>query len=153
MTVQIDATPGEGLELNEYSGVAGSVTFAAGQTSRTFTVEFRGDMVDEPIETLTLSIGNVPAGYVAAAPAEAVLTLVDDDHPFDAASFGVPEAAASEGGALEEVVTLEREVVLEIEDRADSAGASLDDFDGVSDGVGFRDGGRIHTSRDWCRWT
>ena len=103
-------------------------------------MEFRGDIVDEPIETLTLSIGNVPASFVAAAPAEAVLTLVDDDHPFDAASFGAAEAAASEGGALEEVVTLEREVVLEIEDRADSAGASLDDFDGVSDGVGFRDG-------------
>ena len=57
VTVPISDAPGAGLDSNEYSGVPSSVTFNAGQTSRSFTVATVDDSDDEPDRTLTLSLG------------------------------------------------------------------------------------------------
>ena len=78
-TVPLVATPGEGLGTGEYSGVPASVTFAAGETSKSFTVSGVQDTLDEPDEVLTLSLGTLPAGYVAGTTAELAITVVDDD--------------------------------------------------------------------------
>ena len=79
VTVPITATPGAGLGTGEYSGVASSVTFGAGETSKSFTMTAVQDTVDEPDEVLTLSLGTLPAGYVAGTTAELAITVVDDD--------------------------------------------------------------------------
>ena len=79
VTVPITATPGEGLGTGEYSGVASSVTFSAGETSNNFTMTAVQDTVDEPDEVLTLSLGTLPAGYVPGTAAELEITVVDDD--------------------------------------------------------------------------
>ena len=82
VTIPIEASPGTGLEANEYSGVPQNVTFTAGETSVSFTVDFHGDGEDEPNEALVLSFGTpLPAGYASVAPFETILTLVDDDTP------------------------------------------------------------------------
>ena len=78
-TVPITATPGEGLGTGEYSGVPASVTFAAGETSKSFTVTAVQDTLDEPDEVLTLSLGALPAGYVPGTTPELAITVVDDD--------------------------------------------------------------------------
>ena len=78
-TVPITATPGEGLGTGEYSGVPASVTFAAGETSKSFTVAAVQDTLDEPDEVLTLSLGALPAGYVPGTTPELAITVVDDD--------------------------------------------------------------------------
>ena len=75
----ITATPGEGLGTGEYSGVPASVTFAAGETSKSFTMTAVQDTLDEPDEVLTLSLGALPAGYVPGTTAELEITVVDDD--------------------------------------------------------------------------
>ena len=79
VTVPITATTGAGLGATEYSGVPTSVTFAAGETSKSFTVAVADDTLDEPDEELTLELGTLPDGYVPGTNGELVITVVDDD--------------------------------------------------------------------------
>ncbi|WP_420445371.1 Calx-beta domain-containing protein [Candidatus Poriferisodalis sp.] len=79
VTVPITATRGTGLGATEYSGVPASVTFAAGDTSKSFTVTAANDTLDEPDEELTLELGTLPDGYVAGTNSEVAITVVDDD--------------------------------------------------------------------------
>ena len=109
VTVPLAATAGPGLEPNEYSGVPQSVTFAAGEPSTSFTVSTVDNDADEPDATLTLALGALPAGYVAGAHPELVLTVEDDDHPIVTASFGAASASIPEGTAVEVTVTLSEE--------------------------------------------
>ena len=79
VTIPIIDTPGSGVLATDYSGVPGSVTFAAGDTQKTFTVTAVDDAVDEDDERVTLGFGALPAGVMAGSPSTAVLTLADDD--------------------------------------------------------------------------
>ena len=79
VTVPITATRGTGLGATEYSGVPASVTFAAGDTSKSFTVTVAQDSLDEPDEVLTLELGTLPEGYVAGTNSEIAITVADDD--------------------------------------------------------------------------
>ena len=79
VVVPITPTRGEGLKASEYSGVPASVTFAEGDTSKSFTVTVADDALDEPDETLTLELGTLPSGYVPGTNAEIAITVVDDD--------------------------------------------------------------------------
>ena len=106
VTVPIVATPGAGLEAGEYSGVPTSVTFNAGETSKSFTVTTVEDTADEPNAALTLAFGTLPAGYIVGANVELVLTVVDDDHPIVSATFGAAAASVVEGGSVEVTVSL-----------------------------------------------
>jgi predicted extracellular nuclease len=65
------ATPGA-----DYTAASGTLDFADGETTKTFSVPITADTVDEPDETVEL----VLTGAVSA-PSTAVLTIVDDDLP------------------------------------------------------------------------
>ena len=138
VTVPITAMPGAGLDSNEYSGVPSSVTFGAGDTSKSFTVTAVPDTDDEPDAVLTLSFGSLPAGYVLGTHAQLALTLVDDDVPIVSATFGAAAASAPEGGSVEVTVTLtsepEREVVVPIR-AARGANLAADEYEGVAASV------------------
>ena len=140
VTVPIAATPGAGFGTSEYSGVPSSVTFNAGETSKSFTVTAAQDTDDEPDRVLTLGIGTLPAGYVPGTHAEFVLTVVDDDAPVVSATFARAAASVPEGASTTVTVRLsqapEREVVLPI---AATPGANLaaDEFSGVPSSVTF----------------
>ena len=116
VTVPIVATPGAGLDSDEYSGVPASVTFNAGETSKEFTVTTVQDTDDEPDEVLTLSLGTLPGRYVPGTHAALDLTVVDDDLPIVSATFGRAAASVPEGASVEVTVRLsqapEREVVV-----------------------------------------
>ena len=77
--VPITPTPGTGLGTTEYSGVPSSVTFNAGDTSKTFTVTAVQDTIVETDEELTLSLGMLPTGYVTGTNGSVVITVMDDD--------------------------------------------------------------------------
>ena len=118
VTVPLVAAPGAGLDSNDYSGVPASVTFNAGETSKSFEVTAEQDTDDEPDERLTLSLGLLPHPYIPGTPREFVLTVVDDDYPIVSATFDEATASVTEGGSVEVTVNLsqvpEREVVLPI---------------------------------------
>jgi hypothetical protein len=70
-----DGTAGAG----DYSAVSGTLTFAAGETTKTITVPVTGDTVAELRETLTVTLSN-PTG-ATLADSSAVGTIRDNDGP------------------------------------------------------------------------
>ena len=73
----------------------GTVTFAAGETEATITIPITDDTLDEPLETLTLTILNPGAGTTLGEKTSAVLTIVDDDIP-GVLAFASATATATE---------------------------------------------------------
>ena len=140
VTVPIAATPGAGLDSSEYSGVPPSVTFNAGQTSRSFTVATVDDADDEPDRTLTLILGALPDGYVPGANEALILTVADNDVPIVSATFGAAAASVAEGVPYDVTVSLsqapEREVALPIS-AARGANLAANEVDGVPSSVTF----------------
>ncbi|RMF04229.1 MAG: DUF2341 domain-containing protein, partial [Chloroflexi bacterium] len=88
-TASGSATPG-----TDFTPVNSQLTFAPGQTTAAFTVPVTADTIDEPNETVNLSLTGA-TGAVVASPTAAVLTILDDDDPpvadFSSAAFSVIE--------------------------------------------------------------
>ena len=82
VVLSIRATRGAGLTAGEHEGVPADVTFAADETSKSFTVTFADDTVEEGNETLTLTFGTFADSRVTqGANTRLVLTVTDDDGP------------------------------------------------------------------------
>ena len=73
----------------------GTVTFAAGATEATITIPITDDTLDEPLETLTLTILNPGAGTTLGEKTSATLTIEDDDIP-GVLAFASATATATE---------------------------------------------------------
>jgi predicted extracellular nuclease len=78
-TVTVDFATADGTATagSDYLAVAGTVSFAAGQTTQTFLVPVIGDVVAEANETLTVNLTN-PTG-ATLADAQGVGTITNDD--------------------------------------------------------------------------
>ena len=82
VALPIVATRGANLAADEVDGVPSSLTFAADEASKSFTVTFTDDALEEGNETLTLAFGTLPDRVNSAgANPQLVLTVVDDDGP------------------------------------------------------------------------
>ena len=86
------ATPGA-----DYMLISGTLTFKAGEVSKTFTVPIVNDNVDEPSETVQLALSNPTGGATLGKPVTAVLTISDEDVPgaigFSTSAYTVLESA------------------------------------------------------------
>ena len=76
VTILVTATPQSGASSADYSGVPGSVTFAAGETEKSFTVTATDDSVDDDGESVQLGFGRLPSGVQLGSPATATVALV-----------------------------------------------------------------------------
>ncbi len=82
VVLSIRASRGANLAADEVSGVPESVTFAADETGKSFTVAIADDTVEEGNETLTLTFGAFADNRVTqGANTQLVLTVTDDDGP------------------------------------------------------------------------
>ena len=91
VTVELDQAPGTGTgaaserdgrrraSTLDYSGIPESVTFAASDTSQTFTFTATGDSEDDDGETVRIEFGTLPAGASAGTVDETVVSIVDDE--------------------------------------------------------------------------
>jgi Calx-beta domain-containing protein len=70
------AAAGPGVD---YKTTAGTLNFAAGQTTRTFTVNVFPDIAVEGNETVLLSLSNPTGGAILGPRSTATLTIVDND--------------------------------------------------------------------------
>src|SRR6056297_1807780 len=95
----VDATATEG---EDYSGAAGTLDFAPGETSRTVSVEVLGDTLDEDDETLTLTLSNPVNADLDVATATG--TILDDD---PVPSLGIGDATVTEGDAGTAILAFE----------------------------------------------
>ena len=78
-TVTVDWATSDGTATAgaDYTTGSGTLTFAAGETEKTFDVAVTGDTVDEPDETYTVTLSN--AGNASISDATATGTITDDD--------------------------------------------------------------------------
>ena len=94
-TVAYATADGTATAGADYTAVpATTVTFVAGQTSKTVTVNVIGDTADEPRETFSVNLSS-PTG-ATISDATGVATVVDDDAP---TYLSVSDVSVTEGNA------------------------------------------------------
>ena len=77
---------------SDFVSASGVVTFAAGQTSKTFTVQIGSDKKAEPTETFTIVLSGVTGATIADGTG--VVTITDNDGAIFAASAGLSTSVA-----------------------------------------------------------
>ncbi len=103
ITVNYATADGKATIANgDYQAASGSLTFAAGETTKTVTVNVNGNTVSEPDKTFSINLNSpdatVPAGTIGIG------TIINDDSvPL---ILSVSPAASTAGGALSFVVSL-----------------------------------------------
>jgi hypothetical protein len=107
-TVAVAVTPGTAAARLDYTGGPGTVTFAAGQTSATFTVAILDDAFVEGNQTFTVSLHSPTGGATLGAQTAAAVTVLDNDALSAAGTlqFSAATYALAEGGMA--VVTIYR---------------------------------------------
>ena len=143
VVVPISRTDQGGASSGDYSGVPSTITFDAGDTSKTFTFSATDDTVDDDDEEVLLGFGaGLPAGASTGTPATSTVTITDDDDPQVKVSFAQSSYTAPEGATVSVLVELdadpERSVTIPITSTPKD-GASSTDYS-VPDSVTFTAG-------------
>ncbi len=153
LTVPITATGQGGATSTDFAPPP-SVTFNAGETSKTFEFAIIDDEVDDDDETVKLGFGTMPDAWITTGTQdEATVAIVDDDDPVVTVSFGQSSYTVAESdvagttdateNAVEVTVTLsadpERQLVIPIV-ATDQGGATSADYSGVPSDVTFNSG-------------
>ena len=143
LIIPIETMDRGGATTADYSGVPETVTFNAGDTSKSFTFAATQDTVDDDDEGVLLEFGTMPDERVSAGPhAEAMVAITDDDHPEVEVQFGQDSQGVGEGETVNVTVSLsanpERSVTIPIT-ATGQGGASSADYS-VPANVTFNDG-------------
>jgi hypothetical protein len=102
--VSVSYATGNGSALSglDYTATTGTVTFDAGQTSRTVTIPILDDTLAEGNETFTFTLSG-PSSATLVAPSTATVTIVDNE---SAVQFSAGDYVGKEG--MPSVVTILR---------------------------------------------
>ena len=145
VVIPIETTNEGGASDSDYTGVPQSVTFEAGDTSKTFDVSATEDNLAEAGEKVKLSFGALPSDATAGTPGETTVSIADriqGQNPatpptvhFENATYSVDE-----GSSASIKVILSKapgsEAVIPIS-RANRVGATDTDYSGVPDTLTF----------------
>ena len=87
-----DAGTGTATSGSDYAALGGTLTFAAGETSKTIAVSVTDDALDEPDETVVVVLSNASSG-TSIATASGTGTIADNDVP----GFSIDSPSVAEG--------------------------------------------------------
>ena len=73
------ATVGGSVSTADFTFAAGTLTFAAGEVSKTLSVAITADTVDEPDESFSVTLSAPGAPLALGTPASVTVTITDDD--------------------------------------------------------------------------
>ena len=143
ITIPITTTDEGGATSADYS-TPSSVTFNAGETSKTFSFTATQDTVDDDDESVKLGFGTMPDVWVSVGTRdETTVSITDDDDPFVTVMYDQSSYTVAEGGTQTVTVTLsadpERTIIIPIE-KTDQGGADSADYSGVPSSVTFNAG-------------
>ncbi|MDQ3712621.1 MAG: FG-GAP-like repeat-containing protein [Acidobacteriota bacterium] len=79
-TINYATSDGTAVAGSDYTATSGTLSFAAGESSKTITVPIINDNVFEGSETFNLTLGNPTANTSLLYPNTTVLTIVDNDN-------------------------------------------------------------------------
>ena len=77
VTVSFDTANGSATAGSDYEAAAGTVTFDAGETSRTIALVVNGDRIGEPNETFLVRLSQAQGAVIGDA--QGVVTIADDE--------------------------------------------------------------------------
>ena len=86
--VQYATADGTASGSADYSATSGTLTFAAGETSKIFSVPILDDADPEAGETFTVALSTPTGGASLGSPQAATVTVVDDDTPAVSGQWG-----------------------------------------------------------------
>ncbi|WP_420137924.1 Calx-beta domain-containing protein [Sphingomonas sp.] len=89
---------------SDYTAASGTLTFAAGETTKTITISTVNDTAVENAETMYVNL-SAPSGGATISRAQGVGTITDAGPPGAGVSFSIGDAIISEGGVLTFTVT------------------------------------------------
>ena len=112
LTVSLSAASGEEVTVDyatadgtaesgtgkDYTAASGTLTFAAGDASKTISVSVTDDSIDEPDETFTVSLSS-PSNATLGSTASSTVTITDNDMPSVTVSYASATYEATEGGS------------------------------------------------------
>jgi hypothetical protein len=79
VTVNYTTSAGTASTSADYTPASGTLSFAAGQSSASFSVAIADDAINEPDETVNLTLASPTGGAQLGARSTAVLSIVDDE--------------------------------------------------------------------------
>ena len=130
VTIPLIKTEQGGISTADYSGVPASVTFNAGETSKTLTFSATQDDMDDG-ESMKLAFGSLSSRVTKGATDETTLSFAADDDPRVTAQFTEMEYTVVEGSNAGVRVTLgaepERTVSIPVT-TANQGGATAADY-------------------------
>ena len=142
LVIPITTTDEDGATSADYS-VPSSVTFIAGETSKSFDLTATQDTVDDDEEGVKLGFGTMPDAWVRAGTrSETSVSIEDDDDPYVTVQFGQGSQGVGEGETVNVTVSLnadpERTVTIPVTSSPQGT-ASAADYT-VPTSVTFNDG-------------
>ena len=103
VTIPLTKTNQDGASNRDYSGVPSSVTFASGDTEKTFTFTATSDTQDDDDENVKIEFGTLPTTPVnvsAGSTDETVVNITDDDVPAVTVSYQNSTRTVREGNSV-----------------------------------------------------
>ena len=79
VTVDYATSGGTATQRTDYTLASGTLTFAPGDTSKTFKIQITDDAYMEAIEQFNVTLSNPKGGVSLASPTVATVTIIDND--------------------------------------------------------------------------
>lgn len=105
LSVNYSTADGTAVAGSDYTAVAGTLVFADGETSHTFTIPIADDLVSEPDETVTLSLSGPTDLEVIGGPPRAIMTIQSNSTPLFLIPNGI-DVPEGDSGTTNGLVTV-----------------------------------------------
>jgi len=89
VSVDYATSNGTAVAGTDYNATSGTINFAIGETSKTFSVNITDNAISGGNKTINLALSNPLSGLILGAPATAILTIVDDETGGGSSGSGV----------------------------------------------------------------
>ena len=142
-TVSYATSDGTAVAVDDYGATSGTLSFAAGETSKTVSVSLVDDGVDEADETFAMTLSSPTNATIDTATADG--TITDNDDP-PQVSIGNAEGDEGESAAFEVTLTEAsgREVTVEFR-TTDGTATGEEDYGAASGTLTFAPGEKAQT--------